>query len=252
MSSVQTPQKPSSETTSTGNTLLDTTARAVMFYQENPKAVYGLIAGIVLLAFAAAGYVVYMEQASTEADRKLGRILPVYEAGNFEAALNGVDELDGTSPRVNQPGQREARAGFLSIIENHGSTNAGNLARFYAGNAYFNLEEYDKALEMYQAFDKDENFLGASAFASEASIHESRGEYERAGELYVRAAEQYESETRTPEYLLDGARAFEEAGNLSRAEELYSRITTDYADAPAATEAQIFLARIEAKQAASS
>lgn len=250
MSSVQTPQKPSPETTSTGNFLLDTTGRAVMFYQNNPTAVYGMIAGIVLLVFAAAGYVVYMEQASTEANRQLGRILPVYEQGNYEAALEGVEALDGTSPRVNQPGQQEARAGLLSIIENHGGTGAGNLARFYAGNAYFELEQYDQALEMYQAFDKDENFIGASAYAAEAAIYESRGEFDKAGDAYVNAAEQYESELRTPEYMLDAARAYEEAGNASRAEDLYNRILADYDESPAAPQAEIFLARLEAQRSA--
>ena len=248
MSSVQTPQKPSPETTSTGNALIDTTARVAMFYQNNSTAVYGMIAGIVLLAFTAAGYVVYMEQASTEANRQLGRILPVYEQGDYQAALEGVEALDGTSPRVNQPGQQEARAGLLDIIENHGRTNAGNLARFYAGNAYFELDQYDQALKMYRAFDKDENFIGASAYAAEAAIYESREEFEKAAETYVRAAEQYESELRTPAYLLDAARAYEEAGNAARAEELYNRILTEYDESPAASQAEIFLARLKAKQ----
>jgi len=248
MSSVQTPQKPSSETTSTGNFLLDTTGRAVMFYQNNPTAVYGMIAGLVLLAFAIAGYVVYMEQASTEANRQLGRILPVYERGNYEAALEGVEPLDGTSPRVNQPGQQEARAGLLSIIENHGRTGAGNLARFYAGNAYFELGQYDKALEMYQAFEKEENFIGASAYAAKAAIYESRAEFDKAGDAYVNAAEQHQSELRTPEYLLDAAQAYEEAGNASRAEELYNRILADFDESSAAPQAEIFLARLQAQR----
>jgi len=223
-----------------------------MYYQDNKTTVYGAIAVLVLLALGAGGYFVYMEQQSGVAAEHLGRIMPVYEAGDYRRALDGVERLDPTDPRSTQPGQADARLGLLDIADQYGGTSPGNLAAFYAGNAYFNLGQYDEALRMYQSFDKESNFIGASTYAAEATIYESRGSYERAAELYLEAADAYESETRTPVYLVDAARAFEGAGNLSRAEELYRQVADEYPESPAAADADVFLARLEAKRAASS
>lgn len=252
MSSVQTPQKPSSSSESSGNALLDQTARAVFYFQENKSTVYGALAVVVLLAFGVAGYFVYMQQQAGVAAEHLGRILPVYEQGEYQKALDGVEALDPTNPRSTQPGQAEARLGLIEIADQYSGTSAGNLAAFYAGNAYFNMGDYDNALAMYQSFDKESNFIGASTYAAEATIYESRGDLERAAEYYLEAAEAYESETRTPEYLLDAARAFESAGNLSRAEELYTQIQDEYSDSAAASDADVFLARLKARQASTS
>jgi len=238
--------------TKTGNPLLDITAWAITLYEDRRSVLYAAAAGLVVLVLAVAGYVVYMEQRAAEADQELGRILPVYERGDYRTALDGVDALDSTSPRASQPGQAEARAGLLEIADEYGRTNAGNLAAYYAGNAYFNLGEYDAALEMYQSFDKDENFIGASAHAAEAAIYESRGEYAQAAQKYLDAADQYESELRTPRYLLDAAQAYESAGQLSRARDLYDQITDAYADSPAAGEAEVFLARLQVREATGS
>lgn len=223
-----------------------------MYYQENKTTVYGAIAVVVLLALGVGGYFIYMEQQADVAAEKLGRIMPVYEQGDYQRALDGVEELSPADPRASQPGQAEPRIGLVEIADQYSGTPAGNLAAFYAGNAYFNIGDYDQALEMYESFDKESNFIGASTYAAEATIYESRGEFERAADLYLEAADAFESETRTPEYLLDAARAFESAGNLSRAEELYSQVTDEYADSAAASEARVFLARLKAKQATNS
>src|SRR5690606_17436511 len=97
----------------------------------------------------------------------------------------------------------------LEIADEYGSTDAGNLARFYAADALFRLGEYDRALEYFRKYDEDDGLIGASAIAGEAAIRENKGEYEAAGDLYRRAALHYENELRSPEYLLQAARAYE-------------------------------------------
>ncbi|MEX0600398.1 MAG: tetratricopeptide repeat protein [Rhodothermales bacterium] len=207
-------------------------ARVWQFVDENKQLVYGAAAGVVLLIAALIGYVVYQNNLAAEAEAELARIIPIYEQGQFQQAL------DGTADRL----------GLLEIGDEYGSTSAGNLAHFYAADALFNLGEYDRALEHFASFDKPRDFLGASALAGQAAVHETREEYERAGDLYRDAAFHYENELTTPEYLFKAGRAYELAGLYGEAVEQYETVRDDYPDSEQASDIEVYVARASAAQ----
>lgn len=207
-------------------------ARAWEYFDRNRKLVYGILAGIVLLAVAMVAYVLYQNRQAAEAEQVLGRTVALYEEGSYQEALEGTAD----------------RLGLLEIAEDYGSTPAGNLAHFYAADALYQLGEYDRALEHFEAFDKGEDFIGASAVAGQAAIYENREEYERAAELYREAAFQYENDLSTPQYLLSAGRAYELAGQFGEAQEAYETIRDDYPDSAPAGNIEVYIARAEAKQ----
>jgi len=236
MSALKTPEKTSRRKELRQNMLVELYGRLLLFYEEYRQVVYGIGIGLVALILAVPGYMYYQQQQSKQANEMLGKILPTYEQGDYEQALNGTGQ----------------RAGLLTIANDYGSTSAGNLAAFYAANALYEQGEYDRALTYYQQFEKANALFGASAYAAEASIYESRGEYEKAASHYEQAAAQYKNKLTAPGYLLEAGQAYEEAGNLAAAEEAYQKVLDTYPDADEVQTVKRYLARVKTKQARSS
>ncbi|MFB6272280.1 MAG: tol-pal system YbgF family protein [Salinibacter sp.] len=232
MTALQTPEKTSRRKELRQNFLVDLYARVLLFYDKYRRLAQGLGIALLVLVLAIPGYIYYHQQQEQEANKKLGRILPVYEQNNFQKAL------DGTSNR----------AGLLTIAEDYSNTEAGNLATFYAANALYQLEKYDRALTFFQRFEKGQDFLGASAYAAQAAIHENKGNFKRAGELYEQAASQYKNKLTAPRYLLNAGQAYEEAGQFQAAVQVYQRIREKYPDSEQASTAERYMARAKVRQ----
>jgi tetratricopeptide (TPR) repeat protein len=207
-------------------------AQALLFYDEYPRVVYGLGVGLIAIVLAVPGYMYYQQQQTQRANEMLGEILPVYEQGNYEQALNGSGQ----------------RAGLLTIADEYGNTSPGNLAAFYAANALYEQEEYDRALQYYQQFEKGNDFIGASAYAAEAAIYENRGDLQNAAEHYEQAAAQYQNKLTAPRYLIEAGQAYEQVGNYEAAERMYRRVQEEYPDSDQAEEVDRYLARVKARQ----
>jgi tetratricopeptide (TPR) repeat protein len=236
MTALKTPEKTSRRQELRRNWLVQLYAQALLFYEEHRQLVYGLGVGLIALILAIPGYMYYQQQQAKQANELLGTILPVYEQGNFDQALNGAGQ----------------RAGLLTIADDYGGTEAGNLATFYAATALYEQEKYDRALTYYQRFEKGNDFIGASAYAAEASIYETRGDMQTAAEHYEQAAEQYPNKLTAPRYLLEAGQAYEEAGDYAAAEEVYRRVKEEYPDSDQVEEVERYLARVKARQAGKS
>ena len=231
MSALKTPEKTSRRQELRKNKIVELYARALLFYEDHPNIVYGLGVGFLALVLAVPGYMYWQQQRQQQANELLGQVLPIYERGQYQQALDGSG----------------GEAGLLEIADSYGGTSAGNLATYYAGNALYQTDQYDRALTYFQQFEKGSNFIGASAYAAQASIQENRGNFAQAAELYEQAANQYENSLTTPRYLLEAGRAYEEAGNYTAAEGAYQQIRDDYPDSNQASSAEQYLARVRAR-----
>lgn len=236
MSALKTPEKTSRRQELRKNLLVQLYARLLLLYEERRQLVYGLGIGLLALILAVPGYMYYQQRQAKQANKMLGKILPVYEQGRYDQALNGTGQ----------------QAGLFTIAEDFGGTDAGNLAAFYAANALYEQGEYDRALTYYQRFEKGNDFIGASAYAAEASIYETRGEMQKAAEHYEQAAEQYNNKLTAPRYLVEAGQAFEEAGNFEAAERVYKKVKENYSESDQAEEVERYLARVRAREESSS
>jgi tetratricopeptide (TPR) repeat protein len=186
--------------------------------------------GIVAIIFGVLGYTFYMANQGDVAADALGAVLPVYESGSYQEALDGTADVPG----------------LLEVADEYGSTDAGNLARFYAASALFQLGRYDEAGDYFDAYDGGEDILGASAIAGQAAVAEQRGDHADAARLFQRAARSYESPATAPGYYMDAARNFEQAGDLSAARAAYEEVAEAYPDAPQAATIPAYVARLDA------
>lgn len=232
MTALKTPEKKSRRQELRQNIFVDLYARALLFYDEYRRVAQGLGVALLVLVLAVPGYLYYHQQQEEAANQQLGQILPVYEGGNYQQALEGTSE----------------QAGLLTIADDYSSTDAGNLAAFYAANALYEQGEYDRALTYFQRFEKGKTFIGASAYAAQAAIHENKGSFARAAELYEQAASQYDNKLTAPRYLLSAGQAYEEAGQYGAATDVYRRIQDEYPDSNQASDAERYMARAQVRQ----
>ncbi|MDX1530965.1 MAG: tetratricopeptide repeat protein [Rhodothermales bacterium] len=204
-------------------------ARTLTLAEKYRTALIVAAVATVVVFLGVLGWVYWQADQAEEAEELLGTVLPLYEAGEYEQALEGTSEA----------------AGLLEVADEYGSSDAGNLARFYAASALFQLERYDEAAEYFSEYD-GEGVLEASALAGEAAVYEMQGEHADAARLYERAAETYESAATAPDYYLDAARNYEAAGDLAAAREVYETLQEAYPDSQAAGLVPVNLARLEA------
>ena len=232
MPALQAPRKISRRHELRQDAVVTATAKAVTFFDQYRTAAIGVGVALVVAVIAFVGYRFYLTKQSEEASTHLGTIVVTYEQGFWDEALNGTVE----------------NIGLLDIANRYGSTPDGNLARFYAADALYRLDRKEEALKYFEAYDKGDNYLGASAFAGEAAIHEDFGNTDRAADLYRRAALIYENNLTSPEYLLAAARNYENIPNYAAAREMYGLIQDRFPDADAAGGLDLYFARLDALQ----
>ncbi len=207
-------------------------ARALGLIENNRAVVYSALAGVVIVLAAILGNSYMQSKRNAEALDMMTEAVSRYERGDYTAAVDGDMSF----------------AGLIEIADDYGNTKAGNLARFYAADALYRTGDLDEALEYFEAFKKGADYLGASALAGEAAIHETKLDHARAADLYLRAAEIFESVVTSPDYLVKAGRAYENAGDFSSARRVYEKLKADYSGTSEGQDAEFYLARISGSQ----
>ncbi|MFO7848297.1 MAG: tetratricopeptide repeat protein [Balneolaceae bacterium] len=204
--------------------LIEYSSRFMYYYENNKATVIGGGVGLLLVIGLVIGYFVYSGQQEEEAQNLLGIAEEQMMQGNFETALYG-DEADFT-------------LGFNQIAENYSGTSSGNLAKYYAAVAQFELGNYEDALERIEEFNVPRGILGVAPISLHAILLTETGNYAESAEKYIEAAEWSENSSTTPYNLMEAAIAYREAGNDDRALEVVNRILDEYPGSEQAGEAQ--------------
>jgi tetratricopeptide (TPR) repeat protein len=153
----------------------------------------------------------------------------LYEANDYRVALDGGDGV----------------VGLLEVADSYSGTKAGNLAHYYAADAYFQLGEYEQALTFFQRYAHAEDALGAGAYAGEAAINENMGNFAEAGDRYREAALVFENEFTSARYLESAGRNYEAAGDFDDAREVYELIKERFPESTQAQNVEMYMARVE-------
>ncbi|TLY32518.1 MAG: tetratricopeptide repeat protein [Ignavibacteria bacterium] len=199
--------------------LLMAYARVSAFYYGHKKYVSYAITGLIAVII---GIVIIINNRRANNDKaavELAKVVTLYEAAanNPKAYQQAID------------GQPERGVmGLKTIVDNYGSTESGQLARFYLANAYFNLGRYEEALKNYENFSGGNKLLEASALAGMGACLEAKGEFDKAASSYEKAAGTVSNTINTPEYLNSAARCYGRAGAKEKAIALLKRLKQDY------------------------
>lgn len=222
------------------DTLDETASKTEEWVAANQKYIFiviGLVAAVVL------GYLGYnkfvVEPKSQEASNEIFNARKHFDeavaaATNkdslYTLALNGAD----------------GKYGMLDIASKFGGTPAGNQANYYAGMAYLNMKDYQKAVEFLGNFSSDDEVLGPIAKGGIGDAFVQLNQNNDALGYYEQAANMKTNDYTTPMFLFKAANIALELGQADKALGYYKRIKDEFSKSTEATNIEAFIGRAEA------
>jgi tetratricopeptide (TPR) repeat protein len=206
--------------------------KSEQFLESNQKLI-GIVIGTIIVV--AIGYLAlnkfYLEPRKIEAQEQMFMAQTYFEKDSFNLALNG----DGNNP------------GFLDIVDNFGSTDAGNLANYYAGISYLNMGQFEKALDHLKKFDTDDRLLGPISIGAQGDANLELGKKDKALSLYTDAYKLNDNDLTTPIYMLKAGELLESSNKSAEAVKLYETIKQKFPESNEGRSIDKYIARAKAK-----
>ena len=211
-------------------------SKTEQFFEQNGKKC--IIALVALLLVVAAGYAykfLVMDKNEVAAAELLVEAQERFsgETPNFDLALNGD----------------EAGAGFLAVADEYGSTNAGNLAKHYAGICYLRLGDLENAAKYLAKYKAVKGLaaevVNAQNLGLQGDVAVEQGDYEKAAKLFKKAVAASENNYTAPLYLYKQALALVAAGKNAEAKACYKAISEKYPSSVEARDADKALGALE-------
>ncbi len=216
--------------------LVEAVSKTELFFKKNGKKLSYALVLIVVVAVAIFGYkAMVVEPREQKASDLIYMAQSRFEAvtPDFELALNG--DAQG--------------AGFLEVIENYGSTPAGNLAKHYAGICYLKLNDLDNAANYLAQYKSVKGIPGAIINAQnlglQGDIAVDKGDFAKAISLYNKAVSSSDNELTAPMYMRKSAIASIAAGDKATAKKQFEAIKAKYPSSADAREADKFIGTLE-------
>jgi tetratricopeptide (TPR) repeat protein len=200
------------------------------FIEKNQKVLMTIVLAIVVIV---GGYWAYMKFYKKPLEEEVKSQMFVaeryFEKDSFNLALNG----DANYP------------GFLQILEEYGSTTTGNLANYYAGVCYMNLNDYDNAIEFFSNFKTTDMLLEPITLGAIGDAYLEKGETEKAIDYYKKASITRKNEFTTAIYLKKLGQILEQEGKFEEALAAYEEIFNDYSKSTEARTIEKYIARVK-------
>jgi hypothetical protein len=198
-------------------------------------AKYGKIVTIVSVAVIVivGGYLFYKNFVKAPQEKKAAEAMfkaeEYFRSDSLKLALSG----DGMNP------------GFDKIISQYGGTEAGNLAKFYAGSAYLKLGDFNKAVKYLNDFNTDAKQVEARKLKLLADAYAEQGKNSDALSNYKKAAHVFEDDEASASEALFMAAYFADRvmNDKKQAIDLYKEVKKKYSRTQYGFEADKYLAQ---------
>lgn len=195
-------------------------SRSAQWIEDNANLLSWIVCGIVVVVcgFIALNRYVF-EPKSLEASDETAKAIYLFDAGNYEQALNGDDN---------------EVLGFAEIADSYKLYKAGKLAALYAGICEYKLGEYDEAAKYLSRFDADDINMGPAAKMLLGDAYVELEDYSKAAKAFEAAAES-QNDLIAPMALKKAGFVYMEQGKEKAAQKAFEQIKNNY---PQSNEAQ--------------
>ena len=192
----------------------DVVLKAKNFWSQNQKPLLTVLIVIVVLIAGWFGYKNYIVAPKEEqAENALWKAEQYFRQDSLKLALNG-DKFN---------------RGFIYVINNYGSTKAGNLAKYYAGLCYLRTSDFNKAVQYLKDFSTSAKQIQMMAYGALGDAYSELNKNDDAINYYKKAANEFTDDaTMSSEYLFRAALKLEVLGKNSEALELYKELKEKY------------------------
>jgi tetratricopeptide (TPR) repeat protein len=194
--------------------------KAEGYVSENRKSISIIGGAVVFVILGYFGYTNFIVKPQEENARKEMFVAETYfRTDSVDKALNGDGQY----------------MGFIEIIDEYGSSQAANLAHYYAGMSYMKKGEWDNAITYLKKYDAEDDITGALALGAIGDANMELGNKSESESFYKKAADWDKNQFTAPIFLFKLATVKELNSDYKGATEIYERIKKDY---PASTEAR--------------
>lgn len=191
------------------------------FVSKYRNLLIGGVAVILLLIIGGFVFRYFQGSKNVKAGKAAYNAVYEFERGNYAQALEG--DSTGAFP------------GLLDVIADYDGTDEANMAKYYAGVSYLNLGQASNAIDMLEDVSTGSNAFSVGVKIALGNAYEESGDHSSAADAFESAAYMLSSnDDVTPFALFHAGLNYEQAGNKSKALDLYKEIKEDY---PASTEA---------------
>lgn len=192
----------------------DALTQSEAFLIKNKKAIIGAIAAVIIVV---AGVVMYKNLYAAPREEKAQAALfkgqEYFEADAYEQALNG-DSI--------------GFAGFIKVANEYSGTKAANLAKAYIGICYAQLGKYEEAAKALDGFDGDDQMVAPAMKGAMGNCYAQLGQFDKAASLLLKAADEADSNSLSPIYLLQAGEILVKQGKYDDAIKAYTTIKEKY------------------------
>lgn len=136
-------------------------------------------------------------------------------------------------------------AGFEAIIDQYGSTDAGNLAKAYAGISYFKLGDTEKALDKLKSFSSKDDMISPAITGLIGDCYVNLGQTKEGISYFEKAAKNANNDIVSPTYLMKAGIAYESLQQYSNALNAYKTIKEKYYTSTEAADIDKYITRAE-------
>lgn len=207
-------------------------SKSEQFIEKYTKQlIYGFVAIVAIVAIVLGvrhGYLIPREKKATAA---LFKGEQYFARDSFSLALNG----NGVDFE-----------GFDAIIDQYGSTKAGNLAKAYAGISYYRLGNQEMAMKNLKSFKAKDNMISPAITGLIGDCYVNLGQVKEGISYFEKAANQANNEVVSPTYLKKAGIAYESLGQYNDAAKAYSTIKEKYFNSMEASDIDKYITRANA------
>ena len=195
---------------------------------HSKKIIYGIIAVAFIVGAVLGvkhGYLIPQEKKAAAAMFKGEQY---FARDSFALALNGngADYM-----------------GFEAVIDQYGNTDAGNLAKAYAGICYYKMGDTQKALDMLKSFKGKDQMVSPAIIGLIGDCYVGLGNTQEGIGYFEKAAKEADNEVISPIYLKKAGIAYESLKEYQKAVDAYTTIKNKYYTSMEASDIDKYITR---------
>jgi predicted negative regulator of RcsB-dependent stress response len=231
--------------------LANAMGRGVEYAESHARTLFTAIGAVLAVALLTALWFMYRSNQTEKANVALAQAIKVYQAPLDPAAPKPDDPQ---SPTFADDAARRAKAKglFEKLVDDYGSTSAGDVGTVYLGQIAVADGQPDRARELWNGFVKEhgDHLLAGETRVNLFRLDRSSGKAEEVSKTLTAMVDEAEPPLPLDVILGELAATQEQLGKKQEAIQSYQRIMDEFPQSPYAQEARKKIAELDPSRAA--